>query len=180
MIKNSEVVLEFFKWYGDPKRWDDDCRGLIKLEDGALDGGNIMVNYRDYEPSPDGYSAPPIPLPDGILYLSVNCSDTFDWGSADAEDITVDNFPLFVQTVDEIEPLVDEIPSGISDEQYERYLYSLRSTVADLFAARVRKMRPQGACYSRYPVATWFLFDECGPERLTGFGNPYKRKDGWW
>jgi hypothetical protein len=44
---------------------------------------------------------------------------------------------------------------------------------AELFCARVRKMRPQGAWYAYCPEAEWPLFDACGPERGVDAGNPY-------
>lgn len=37
----------------------------------------------------------------------------------------------------------------------------------------MRKERPQGACYPSNKDL-WPLFDACGPEKPTGFGNPYK------
>lgn len=51
---------------------------------------------------------------------------------------------------------------------------SFQGVFCDLFAARVRGMRPQGAAYTFYPPETWPLFDACGPEREIGFGNPYR------
>jgi hypothetical protein len=41
-----------------------------------------------------------------------------------------------------------------------------------LFACRSRNSRPQGAIYKRISKALVPLFDACGPERMTGFGNP--------
>lgn len=52
--------------------------------------------------------------------------------------------------------------------------YHLDRSFADLFAAKVRGMRPQGACYTYYPKELWIEFDQAGPEREIGFGNPYK------
>ncbi|UDL15984.1 hypothetical protein QEH42_gp234 [Microbacterium phage Pumpernickel] len=43
-----------------------------------------------------------------------------------------------------------------------------------LFAAKSRKMRPQGAYYKSIPENIWHLFDACGPEREVGMGNPRK------
>ena len=40
----------------------------------------------------------------------------------------------------------------------------------ELFSARVRKMRPQGASYKLYPKELWPLFDACGPERIDSDG----------
>jgi hypothetical protein len=46
----------------------------------------------------------------------------------------------------------------------------------DLFwCARVRGMRPQGACYKSIPEAFWPLFDACGPAREADLGNPSKQ-----
>lgn len=50
----------------------------------------------------------------------------------------------------------------------------VEAALEDLFCARVRGERPQGACYSRYPQELWPLFDAVGPERETGLGNPFK------
>ena len=35
-------------------------------------------------------------------------------------------------------------------------------------------MRPQGAYYPESDPETWPLFDDCGPEREVGLGNPYR------
>jgi hypothetical protein len=48
--------------------------------------------------------------------------------------------------------------------------------LAELYAARIRKMRPQGAAYPER-AATQALFDACGPERAIGFGNPRRPPD---
>ena len=45
---------------------------------------------------------------------------------------------------------------------------------ADLYCARKRSMRPQGALYSCIPEEHWDLFNKCGPEREVHAGNPYK------
>jgi hypothetical protein len=96
---------------------------------------------------------------DGQLSVAADCSDCFCWGCADAEEITPENVELYRQTLEECEQLkcVKGYASVFSDE---------------LFAARVRKMRPQGASYHLYPPEMWPLFDACGPERITGMGNP--------
>lgn len=139
------------------------------------------------------------------------CSDTFFWGTSDAEEITDSNLPLLKATLAEIFPLwreaeardrakaqerTDDLTRQYAEHveqcsyrnedgnhtnacgtykptfpQYEapRYLYS----VADLFAARARKMRPQGAAYKvRYPEPLWESFNAAGPEREVGLGNP--------
>lgn len=86
---------------------------------------------------------------------AVNCNDLFVWATADQEPITEKNIEIF-------EKSVREIPN---------------TTGFELFAARVRKMRPQNACYRNIPSRYWKLFDECGPEREVGLGNPYTEYD---
>lgn len=92
-----------------------------------------------------------------LNYFGVNVNDVFAWGAADLEEVTAEN--------------VDELEQAFRD----------CATVCDtgeiygpwLFAARRRKLRPQGASYPQ-EQELWPLFDTCGPERETGFGNPYK------
>lgn len=84
------------------------------------------------------------------LTFFVHCNDLFTWGSADCEDVTPENIALL-------------------DQSYT----DCRKYGSDLFCARVRKMRPQGAVYSMIDKEYWPLFDACGPERPKGFGNPY-------
>lgn len=96
----------------------------------------------------------------------VNCNDLFFWGSADTETITPGN--------------IGELVRAYADaEAIDKCAYA-----SQLFCARVRKMRPQGACYPEPIFADrrdepetlklWALYDACGPERETGFGNPYR------
>lgn len=60
--------------------------------------------------------------------------------------------------------------AAVQEEQIYPHKFA---PVGDLFAARVRGMRPQGAAYKvRYDKSIWHLFNECGPERETGPGNP--------
>jgi len=87
----------------------------------------------------------------------VNCNDVFYWGCADAETITPENVDLLEQSMKDAE----------GTHQYGE-LYGTM-----LWCARVRKQRPQGAAYPD-ERELWPLFDECGPERETGFGNPCK------
>jgi hypothetical protein len=89
---------------------------------------------------------------DGIRLLAL-VSDVFMWGCADAEDITPERLPVLQQAYDDL-AVVDGLPH-----------------LAELYAARIRRMRPQGAAYSDSPGVR-FLFDKCGPERETGLGNP--------
>lgn len=88
----------------------------------------------------------------------INCSDQFFWGSADCVTLTPEN--------------INELKKAYEDaEKVYKYGDCYGSS---LFCCRINKMRPQGAYYSHIPKELWSLFDECGPERETGFGNPYK------
>jgi hypothetical protein len=95
------------------------------------------------------------------ITLMVNCNDLFFWGCSDCEEVTPENIELLEKTVKEVHDLTGT----------DRYADAL-------FVCRVRRMRPQGACYDeRYigPETLWPLYDACGPERKTDFGNPKAR-----
>lgn len=88
----------------------------------------------------------------------VDCSDLFYWGCADSEPLTPEN-------VDEFERAYEDLKA--------QFGYTMASIYGSmLFCARQRKLRPQGCCYPD-DRALWPLFDECGPEREVGLGNPY-------
>lgn len=148
-----------------------------------------------------------------------DCSDTFFWGSSDAEEITAENIHILKETIDEVYELYKVRDAIESDPEYRRlyneetsatyqahvaecpmtkedgshsnsngcspwkpgpsehsiYAYRFLNSISDLFCARVRGERPQGAAYKvRYPEELWPLFDAAGPEREVGFGNPRK------
>lgn len=86
--------------------------------------------------------------------LYINCNDLFAWGCADSEDLPIDALPHLEKAVEDCGG--DWDIGGL------------------LYCARNRKVRPQGAFYSYIPNNLWHLFDSCGEERETGFGNPYK------
>jgi hypothetical protein len=92
------------------------------------------------------------------IHASVNISDVFWWGGADSEDVTPETLPALEQAYTDLRA-VDPY-----DDMY----------TAELYAARLRGMRPQGAAYPKERAATQALFDACGPERPTGLGNPHK------
>ncbi len=92
------------------------------------------------------------------LDFYINCSDFFYWGSSDVELITSEKLGILYEAKAEIDTL------EIADHLKE---YGL------LFCAKVRGMRPQGAYYKYLDEAMWPLFDECGPMRETGSGNPH-------
>ena len=96
-----------------------------------------------------------------VTFLAI-CNDTFAWGTADCEQITEENVAVFEAAS------ADCLAAGFS------YFTS------SLFAARVRRQRPQGAFYRSLcgKEALVRLFDECGPEREVGLGNPMSREEG--
>lgn len=91
---------------------------------------------------------------DGKVRFFVPCNDVFWWGTADLEEITEANLPLLESTLRE-------------SEGKEWWAWA-----AQVFVARVRNMRPQGACYKHYPPEAREMFDACGPPRKADFMNP--------
>lgn len=93
----------------------------------------------------------------GELKLFAICSDTFAWASADLEEITSDTVTILSDSL----KLLREIDPSITH------------FTPELYACRVRNMRPMGAWYrmirNTYPDsvvdAVFKLFDACGPER---------------
>lgn len=80
----------------------------------------------------------------------VNCNDLFMLACADAETITPNNIGVLEQAI------VDVTTAGAP-------IY--RAT--DLFAARVRGMRPYPTRYPKNMPSLTMLFDACGPPRST-------------
>lgn len=87
------------------------------------------------------------------------CSDVFSWGTADCEEITERNFRELCFAIDDIRAIDKNSDLGL-----------------ELFAARQRKMRPQGAAYPK-DKTLWPLFDACGPKRVIDLFNPYKHPE---
>jgi hypothetical protein len=96
----------------------------------------------------------------GDIHINVNCNDLFWWGTADCEDLTVERIPEFKKAIDDCKAVWS------TGESY----------AGELFCARIRKMRPQNACYVNVPKQIWPLLDAAGPEREKDFSNPYSRK----
>lgn len=116
----------------------------------------------------------------GKLFFYLDCSDTFWWGCADGESVTPDKIPILKSVHDDLKAIDEAYDRETNDTHslHARYHYT-----GDLFAARVRKLRPQGACYPKVskdvPLfvakAVAKLYDACGPEREVGIGNPKPR-----
>lgn len=96
---------------------------------------------------------------DGAVSFYVNCNDLFFWGCADSEEITQES--------------VDVLEKALADCKAVNMVTGTIEA-GSLYAARIRNMRPQGACYECIEKEFWPLYDECGPEREVGPGNPIK------
>lgn len=93
---------------------------------------------------------------DEDLRFYVNCNDLFYWGCADTEAIKTDE--------------LGDFENSLKDADFCGPL---------LFVARKREMRPQGAAYNKMiPIVYHDLFNQCGPKRKVGFGNPDKQNKG--
>jgi hypothetical protein len=90
----------------------------------------------------------------------INCSDMFFWGCADSEPIEADDVALLQSCFNDLKAL---------DPQQAWYVHT-----GDLYCARKRQMRPQGAQYKHFNPIVWPLFNACGPHRPSEFGNPYE------
>jgi hypothetical protein len=93
----------------------------------------------------------------GAPTFEVNCNDLFWWGTADAEEVERAD-------VDALERAFADAraadPEGVH-------------WAAELWVARKRGLRPQGAAYAHVPTALHALFDAAGPPREVEFTNPY-------
>lgn len=96
----------------------------------------------------------------GELKLYANISDVFFWGGTDVEEIIPARLPVLERAYADLK--------AVEAEEF----------TAELYAARLRKMRPQGAYYPTDAHGSWrhvyALFDACGPERAVDVGNPKK------
>lgn len=90
---------------------------------------------------------------DGQIRFFAPCNDLFWWGTADLEEITSENVDVLEQTERDLCAL-EEATHGT------QMVY-----LSELFAARVRRMRPQRPCYKSMPLDVAALFDACGPAR---------------
>ena len=99
------------------------------------------------------------------LWIMVNCSDLFFWGTADCVTIPPPNVDDFFATCAETEALIDSYPA----------MRAAPDHTGLLFCARQRGAQPQGAYYEHLwdPDEMWFsLFDAVADPTPTGFGNP--------
>lgn len=99
------------------------------------------------------------------FWMSAN--DMMAWGCADGEDITYKTLPVLRKALQDCADAMGKPSHCVGVEG------------CMLYVCRMRGMRPQGAAYPK-EKELWPLFDECGPPREVGFGNPcepgtYKR-----
>lgn len=97
---------------------------------------------------------------DGQISLYANVSDIFFWGGYDVEQITWETLP-------ELERAYLDL-KAVEAEEF----------TSELYAARIRQMRPQGAAYPSDTHDSWRrvveFYNACGPERAIDVGNPKK------
>lgn len=98
-------------------------------------------------------------MPDEIKLFAA-CNDMFWWATADAEWINAENVAVLEQALVELQQLEDG-PDLFGKAKRDLPLGYLST----LFAARVRKMRPQRPAYRDMSPEIAALFDACGPER---------------
>lgn len=114
---------------------------------------NVLNIFSKYDTSEDLFYR----VDNGIVRFFGMCNDTFWWATADCEQITPENFEILETAFADL----DKIGGLVAAGQATR-----------LFAARIRKMRPQGAVYKYLDKELWPLFNACGPERTPSWGNP--------
>lgn len=82
------------------------------------------------------------------LTVWVDCSDFFQWASADMEKVTPNTIGLLKQAIADVRAIDPDSWLG-----------------GELYAARQRKKRPMKAWYRHTPEPLHAMFDACGPER---------------
>lgn len=93
--------------------------------------------------------------PAGVKFFA-DVSDVFCWGSADCEEVRREDLADLERARADLDALENGEPTCL----------------AELYAARKRGQRPQGAWYRGLEAALRPLFDACGPLREVGLGNP--------
>lgn len=107
--------------------------------------------------------------------IMANCNDLFYWACADCEEVTPENIHILEQCLKEWTVFREAWRA----DKGKTVPYVGSHIAVELFAARVRKMRPQGACYSSFPPEIAALFDAAGPDREApggAFGNTSRRE----
>lgn len=108
---------------------------------------------------------------DGICRPAINVNDVFSWACAEGETVYGKDLP-------DIRKAIDDVATAMGKDTFSTIYGPM------LWVARKNKLRPQGAAYpaakcigdAQYDwEALRVLFDECGPERKLGMGNPRPR-----
>jgi hypothetical protein len=92
---------------------------------------------------------------DGVRFFAL-VNDVFWWGSADGEDIRPEDLELLERSKADLVAIEGQEPTCLPE----------------LYAARKRGLRPQGAWYAGVDPEVYALFDACGPARAVGLSNP--------
>ena len=96
----------------------------------------------------------------GKIYVYVDDSDLFAWGYSGSVPMVPSDFKELVKCCEDLKAIGD-------------HLY-VQMFAVKLFCCRKMKSRPQGAQYNAKHKDMWHLYDECGPEKEVGIGNPCK------
>lgn len=147
-------VDEHGPWNKDQQRYEDGCKSAEHHQEGPLDELEFIHRVLGVFYAADARdSLLWCPREDGSYGFSANVSDVFYWGTADAEDITEENLPLLEQALN------DAVAAGVA------------YATPDLFAARQRNLRPQGAATKHMRPEERALYESL-PERTTDLFNP--------
>lgn len=95
--------------------------------------------------------------PDKKIHININANDLFYWGTSDCEETRVEDLPDLMQAFHDLNEV------GLDGELYCDLLWMVRK----------RKLRPQGACFSRYPHELQSLIIQSAPPRDIDLCNPY-------
>lgn len=133
-------------------------RDVLSLGDGFNDTGDLWESV--WWRTDDEYAP---------VTFFVTCNDLFYWATADCEKLTPENIGMLKQAVVDVRTAMGvpggEWPRGRDFKDGWDEWWHAGGRAAELFCARVRKMRPQRPCYKAIPDALKPLFDACGPER---------------
>ena len=93
---------------------------------------------------------------DEPIKFMFDCSDTFDWGSADGEEITLERMPILRQAVQDVNEII-----GV--DQTKAWIVTI------IYCGRIRRKRPIKQFYAEEWREFWPLFDSLGaaPETVS-------------
>lgn len=94
--------------------------------------------------------------------VSADCSDFFEWGTADSEPITLDTLAELISAHNRVQQLLPETSRD-----------KIAAWTMRLYCAYIRKIRPQGAYFRFIPEELQADFRDIGEERTIDILNPY-------